>query len=221
MLAGVQMTQSNDAEVLKLADRLIRIPEGAAIGYTLRGVTQHNGKNREESVAAFEQVLELDPELRVMPLPHRIFWANLAEDLLSLGRTADLRKHLPKVVNSEPNAYLMNALGRAYYLEGNEAESEVWFRQAAELDPKDSASHVNLGRLELHRGHQDAALKELQLAVELGPRQYDALYALALAYRQTGQPTEAKRLEQTLEKIREVRVPVQPPAKTPLPRYAL
>jgi len=221
LLAGVQMTQRNDPAVLKLAARLIKIPEAASIGYTLRGVTQHNAKIREESVAAFEHVLEIDPELRAMPIPRKIFWSNLAEDLLTLGRTADVKRYIAPVVKNEPDAYLLNSLGRAYYLEGNEAEAERYFREAAELDPKDFASHLNLGRLELHRGHPDEALTQLQQAVALGPRQYDALYALAMAYRRVGRTTEATELEKTLETYREVKAPAPTVAKTPLPRHAL
>ena len=59
--------------VQSLADRLIRSPGGAAIGYTLEGVVAHNDRNYEIlAIAAFEHVLELDPELRVScPCPAR------------------------------------------------------------------------------------------------------------------------------------------------------
>ena len=221
LLAGVQMTQNNDPEVLKIADRLIQISEGAAIGYTLRGVVQHDNKLREEAVEAFARVLELDPELRVMPLPRRLFWTQFTDDLLKLGRTADVRRHMTQVLSQDPDPHLMNALGQAYYLEGNDEESERCFVRAAELDPKDFASRVNLGRLELHRGRSERALEHLEEAVKLGPRQYDAIYTLAMAYRQTGRIEDADRLEKNLEKIRGLAPPPASIPKGPLPRYAL
>lgn len=221
LLAGVQMTQSNDLEVLRLADRLIAIPEGEAIGYTLRGVIQHNLRNREESVEAFEHVLKIDPDLRIMPLPRKLFWGHLAYDLLAIGRPEDVRRYMTKVLENDPDAYLMNALGRSYYLEGDLDEAERCFRRAVELDPKDFAAHLSLGKIQLHRKDREEAMKELQLAMELGPGQYDAIYTLAMAYRQFGQDADADRLETKLEKIRETKPAAPQPPKAPLSRFAL
>jgi tetratricopeptide (TPR) repeat protein len=44
-LAAVQLSENNTPQLESLADRLIRIPSSAAIGYTLRGVVAHNDKN--------------------------------------------------------------------------------------------------------------------------------------------------------------------------------
>ena len=84
-LAAVQLSENNIPQLEALAERLIRSPGGAAIGYTLRGVVAHNDKNREGAIAAFEHVLEVDPDLRLMPLPHQTFWSYLAEDLIKIG----------------------------------------------------------------------------------------------------------------------------------------
>src|SRR5205807_6532585 len=72
-LAAVQLAVRNRAESLALADRLIEIPGGEAVGFSLRGSVHHDEENRAEAVAAYERVLQLDPELRVMPLPRRLF----------------------------------------------------------------------------------------------------------------------------------------------------
>ena len=61
-LAAVQLSENNIPQLQALADRLIGSPGGVAIGYTLRGVVDHNEKNREGAVAAFlREFLRLIP----------------------------------------------------------------------------------------------------------------------------------------------------------------
>ena len=71
-LAAVQFTQMNIPQLESLANRLIQTPHGEIMGYTLQGAVAHTNKDYERAVQAFEQVLERDPELRVMPLPQQI-----------------------------------------------------------------------------------------------------------------------------------------------------
>src|SRR5579883_3062690 len=61
-LAAVLLAQHDAKELLELSDRLNRVPGGRVIGEMLRGVVYHNQKNPQQAVAAFEKVLELDPE---------------------------------------------------------------------------------------------------------------------------------------------------------------
>lgn len=219
-LAGVQMTQGNDPEVLRLAERAIRIPEGAVIGYSLAGVVHHHSKHPLESVIAFERVLRIDPELRVMPLPRRLFWGHLVYDLIAIGRTEDARRYVSQVLENEPDAYFLSALGQAYYLEGEHGAAEQCFRRAIERDPKDFVPHLQLGRIAL-QNKRDEAVTHLERAVELAPRQYDALYTLAIAYRLLGRTADADRLRSRIEQSREQLAVPPRPTKAPLPPYAL
>ena len=68
------------------------------IGATVRAVVYHNDDNPQAAAAAFEHVLELDPELREMPLPRRLFWSHFADDLIASGRIEDAGKYLSKAV---------------------------------------------------------------------------------------------------------------------------
>ena len=101
-LAAVQLSENNIPQLESLADRLIQSPGGAAIGYTLQGVVAHNDRNYERAVTAFEHVLELDPELRVMPLPRSLFWSNLADDLIKIGRFDDVKELLDQSPGQRP-----------------------------------------------------------------------------------------------------------------------
>ena len=66
-LAAVLLAQNDTEQLLKLADRLSHSAGGEVIGSMLRGTVYHNDKNPQQAVAAFERVLQLDPELREMP----------------------------------------------------------------------------------------------------------------------------------------------------------
>ncbi len=198
-LAAVQLSENNVPQLNGLADRLIRTPGGAAIGYTLRGVVAHNDNNHEGAVAAFEQVLALDPELRVMPLPRPLFWSHLAEDLIKLGRFGEVARYLAKPLNDAQDASLMNTLGRAHLLAGSFEEAERCFKQAADWEPGNDLPWLNLGKLELQRQQLPAALEHLEKARKLEPRRVEILQALVSAYRLLDRPVDVARVEQLLK----------------------
>lgn len=220
-LAAFHLARNNTEELLKLAERLSHIPEGAVIGATLRGVVHHNQKNRQEAVAAFERVLELDPQLREMPLSQHLFWSHLADDLLGSGRIADARRCLSQVLEKTADAGLMSKLGHTYFLEGALDDAERCFRQAAEWDPSYYAAHLNLAKLQIQRQNGREALKHLEQARALAPRQRSVLYNLVSVYRQLGRAEEAERVQKMIDQLREQ------PASSPggpsnsWPRYAL
>jgi tetratricopeptide (TPR) repeat protein len=220
-LAAVQLAQNNTSEVLKLAERLTHIPNGAVIGITLRGVVYHNDRNPQQAVASFERVLELDPELRNMPLSRPLFWSHLADDLVASGRIDDARRTLDRVLASGPDADLMNRLGRIHFLQGASDDAERCFRQAAEWDPSDYQPHLNLSLLALQRHQREEAIKHLNQAKMLVPREYSVLYSLSSVYRQLGRTADADRVQETLKQLRDKPATSPPALNAPWPRYAL
>ena len=219
-LAAVQLSANDIPQLEALAERLIRSPGGAAIGYTLRGVVAHNDKNRDGAIAAFEHVLKVDPDLRLMPLPHQTFWSYLAEDLIKIGRTDKAGRYLTRVLNEAPDAPLMNTLGQAYLQYGLLDEAERCFQQAAEWEPDNYLPRHSLGKIELQRHRLEAAREHLEAARQLAPRQVDVLNSLASVYRLLGQPTEADCIDKAISQIRKRSRPARNP-KDPWPRYAL
>ena len=167
-LAAVLLPQNKTDALLTLAERLSQISSGKVIGWTLRGVVYHNDKNPQQAVAAFERILELDPELREMQLPRRLFWSHLADDLIASGRIDDAIRYLTKALAGVPDADLMNRLGQAYLLQGALADAERCFVQAAEWAPGDFTPQLNLAKLALQRHQQEEALKHLNQARLLG-----------------------------------------------------
>ena len=163
------LAENKGDELLKLAERLDQISSGAVIGATIRGVVFHNDKIPEQAVAAFEQVLELDPELREMPLPRNLFWTQLADDLISSGRIDDARHYLARALSNSPDASLLNILGQTYFLQGMLDDADRSFRQAAELATTDHLAYVNLARVAIQRHQQEEALKQVNRARSLAP----------------------------------------------------
>jgi tetratricopeptide (TPR) repeat protein len=201
--ASVLLARNETKELLKLAERLDKIPSGAVIGSTLRGVVYHNGKNPQEAVVAFERVLELDPELREMPLPRSLFWTHLADDLVNSGRLDDARRILTRALPSAHDPSLANRLGQTYFLQGALEDAARCFQEAAEMEPTDYVAYLNLARIAISRHDQEEALRQLNHAKALSPRQYDVLYNLASVLRQSGRPSEASQIQETLKQLRE------------------
>jgi tetratricopeptide (TPR) repeat protein len=220
-LAAVQLSENNTPQLESLADRLIRIPNGAAIGYTLRGVVAHNDKNYEQASASFEKVLELDPDLRLMPLPHSLFWSHLATNLMASGRIGDAIGYLNRALAESSDPGLMNTLGRAHFLQGELELAERAYQQAAEWDPNDYLPRYDLGKIELQRHRFEAALGHLSLARKLAPRRTDVLYSLSVVYRLLQQPAQVASIEKTIKELRARPTSTVRSSKDPWPPYAL
>jgi tetratricopeptide (TPR) repeat protein len=220
-LAAVLLAQNRVDDLLKLADRLERTTNGAVIGATLRGVVHHNDKNPQKAVAAFERVLEFDPELGDAPLTPVLFSSHLADDLVASGRVDDARRHLTKALTKTQDPSLLNRLGMTYFLQGSLDDAERCFRRAVDQAPSDHAAHLNLAKVAIQRRNREEALDQLKQAQMLAPRHYSLLYSLVSVYRQLGRTAEADQIQQTLKQLRE-----RPPSSAPgpggaWPRYAL
>jgi tetratricopeptide (TPR) repeat protein len=220
-LAAVELARNNTPSLLKLAERLSHISSGAVIGSTLRGVIHHNDENPQQAVAAFERVLDLDPELRAMPLSHGLFWSHFTDDLIASGRIDDAGRYLTKVVANVPDAALMNRLGQVYFLQGSLDDAERCYRQAAEWAPSDYRPHLSLAKLALQRHRREEALEHLIQAKLFAPWEYAVLYSLASVYRQLGQSADAARVQEALTQLRDKPPGSSSPASTPWPRHAL
>lgn len=201
-LAVVQLPRDNTAEVVKLADRLCNIKSGAVIGYTVRGVVYHNDRNPQAAVLALERVLELDPDLREMPLSRSLFWSHLADDLIECGRIEEAGRRLTAALREDSDPELMNRLGHVHFLQGSFEDARRCFEQAAEWGPSSFDPHLSLAKLALQRNDREGALFHLTEARLRAPRQYSVLYSLASVYRQLGRTADADRIREELTQLR-------------------
>jgi tetratricopeptide (TPR) repeat protein len=202
-MAAVLISESRWADVLEAAQRLIQIPDGAVIGYTLAGVVHHNTRDAELAVFAFDRVLALDPKLQRMPLkPRAQFWTDYGHNLLQVGRWAEARRHLHRALEEGDDAKVADLLGQSYYLEGALDDAEQCWRLALQWDPNRSGTWWRLGKLELQRGRPAAAIEPLRRATALEPRAVGPLYSLGLAYRGLGRREESDRVLEQARRLR-------------------
>jgi tetratricopeptide (TPR) repeat protein len=220
-LAAVLLAQNNTQELLKLADRLSHVPDGAVIGYLLRGVAYHNDKNPQQAVAAFEKVLELDPEFRQMPSARSMFWTHFTEDLASSGRLADAARYLNQALTDAPDVEWITRLGTTYFLQGDLDEAEHWYHQAIRWDPNRYTPYLQLAKIALQRQQRDQALKLLNQARKLAPTQYAVLYNLVSLYHQLGQEAESEQIQKTIQELRAKAASPTRPVNGQWPPYAL
>jgi tetratricopeptide (TPR) repeat protein len=215
-MSGLLIRQSKWAELLKNADRLIEIPGGETIGYTLMGQVHSfiNPDNPKLLIDAFEKVLELDPKLERMPLPRSFFWSSLAKAHIKEGRSAESRKYLTRALDegksnltAQESAELLGLLGDSYMLEQDQDEAESCWRKAVQFNPKATSSWLSLGRLEMRKGRFKESLVMLKKAIEIDPDSFEAHYVLSQVYRRMGRVDEAKQVEKNLEAARSRMVP--------------
>jgi serine/threonine-protein kinase len=72
-------------------------------------------------------------------------------------------------------------------------QAEASGKRAAELDNRLPATHVAIGQVNDLSGHHDLAASEFQRAIDLDPRDAEAIGGLAKAYKKAGNNPEAER----------------------------
>jgi tetratricopeptide (TPR) repeat protein len=202
-MAAVLISERRWGDVLEAANRLIKIPAGAVIGHTLAGVVHHNTFDPELAVFEFDRVLELDPELKRMPLkPRSMFWIQYGHSLLAVGRWVEARRHLDRALGEGDDAKIADLLGQSYYLEGELDDAERCWRMAILRDPDRFGTWWRIGKLELQRGRPTEAIEPLRRAITLQPKAIGPLYTLSLAYRRLGRTEESDRLGEQVKRLR-------------------
>jgi tetratricopeptide (TPR) repeat protein len=202
-MAAVLISESRWGDTLEAANRLIKIPAGAVIGHTLAGVVHHNTFDPELAVFEFDRALELDPELKHMPLkPRSMFWLEYGHNLLAVGRSGDARRHLQLALGEGDDAKVADLLGQSYYLEGAFDDAERCWRESVLWDPDRFGTWLRIGSLELQRGRPAAAIEPLRRATAIQPKAIGPLYNLSLALRRLGQTEESDQLGEQVKRLR-------------------
>jgi tetratricopeptide (TPR) repeat protein len=201
-LAALYYSQTLLKEALAVAERLARTPGGEVPGYALIGIIYHDDHKFDQAIAAYEQVLALDPDLSGLSLPRTLFYTDLAQDLIDAGRPADARRHLERALAREEDPVLVDLLGSAYLAERRDADAERCWKRATALDPKGFRPWLNLGSLALAGGRPAEAVGCLEKAHALGGGALEPAYLLGVAYGRVGRPEEARRFQAKAEEIR-------------------
>ena len=192
-LGSLRIGRKAWAEVRKIAESLIQIPDAEIAGQTMMAIARHESRQYKTAIAAFERVVELDPELKTMPLPKALFWRNYATDLLAEGRTADARNLLERANAEQSDAALVELLGQSYLLDNEPEKAEACWQKAIEIDDTFVDTWLDLGQLANRRRQWPEAITFLNRAIELDPAQIESHYALGIALRNQGNIAEAER----------------------------
>jgi len=201
-LAAVRMGMKQWRDVLKIADRMLAMPAELVPGQTMAAIAHHELKHYDQAITSALRVLELDHELKRMPLPRKLFWNNLAVDLIAVGRTDDARRYLIDALAQSQDAGLMELLGLTYSQQGALDEAERCWRQAESWDPDNADVCLDLGRLALSRNQWSDAVSLLKRAADRSTDAVEPLYNLSQAFRMLGNGAEAERYRRLADQRR-------------------
>jgi choline-sulfatase len=117
----------------------------------------------------------------------------LAGYLMESGNPERASAIVEAVIATHPDfAEAYNSLGVIAMRRGQHDRAKAAFRKVLELDPTSATAYANLGSDDLLAHDLSAAIDDLGHAVGLDPRNYDALYNLAMALDASGRRDEAR-----------------------------
>ena len=204
-LGAIRMGLEQWRLVLELADRLIAVNGEEIAGRTMAAIAHHELKHYDQAATAGMRMLELDSKLERMPLPKRLFWNNLAVDLIAGGRTDEARAVLTRALADTQDAGLMELLGLTHSQQGAIGEAERCWRQAERWDPDNADVCLDLGRLAVSRRQWSEAVAFLKRAADRSQHAVEPLYSLSQAYRMLGNIEEAERYRRLADQRRAAR----------------
>jgi tetratricopeptide (TPR) repeat protein len=96
------------------------------------------------------------------------------------GKLKDAQKELIAAYNAAPKSALTNYLVGTLYLQTKDfTQSERYFTNAVQIDPKDIPALIGLGHLRYKKGDLKGSAEALQKAIALDAKQWEALWLLA------------------------------------------
>src|SRR5262249_21934117 len=141
----------------------------------------------EDAVKQFKQALEGDPNFAVarinLALAH--FYLNDSRAAVEEARAG------VKLAPDSPHAHY--ALAAALRNEKLYDEALVEFNKVLSIDPRDSATNIQIGPLHAQKQQYPQAIAALQRAVESEPYNATAVYSLAQALIRSGQAAEGRK----------------------------
>jgi len=212
-LAGICLDYENYDLGLEIIDiGLRRLPRSFRL-HLHRGVVLAQKGLTQESERDFEIASQLSPG---KSLPY----AALGMAWMQRGDTAKAVQVLREKVKQNPGDFMLPyVLGIALIRSGAEQDSEMGqeakrtFDLSVRLNPGFSHAHAELGKLLLKGGDVSGAIKELEIAVNLDPKDGAATYQLAQAYRRKGDAARAKELLARVTKLRDQKEGIDPSAE--------
>lgn len=112
---------------------------------------------------------------------------------IEMGHLAQAEGDLQEALALEPESpRVLTALGRIAVLRGDSSEAVALLRRAIAADASSGEAHAELGRALMTRRALPDAIRELELARQLGVHTAETLLALGMAYHATGRRNQAR-----------------------------
>jgi tetratricopeptide (TPR) repeat protein len=178
---------------------LTQLPANAQI-YLVRGVLYAQLGKFIEATEDFATANRLDPNLSFTSTAIGIVQSqeHRSDEALDTFQTA-ARAH-PK--DALTQYLLAEALSQQAQLAGHDTQAIAAAQLAARLDPQMVAAHDLLATLYLRDGHTRPAIEQCRAALDIDPKDQQALYHLILAMRKTDQKDQVPELLKQLMQLR-------------------
>jgi Flp pilus assembly protein TadD len=147
--------------------------------------TLHRAGRLAEAESAYRAILEGSPEDGAVR-------RGLGLLLIQSGRGAEAVDVLQPVVESQPDAELLNTCGAAQMQTGAWAAAKSQFQAALALDPAHAKARANLGAAHYRLGEVKEAVEALTRAAARQPENAETYFNLSLALRASNRLDEAE-----------------------------
>src|SRR5262245_54765001 len=156
------------------------------------GVALMEQFKHEDAVAQFKQALERDPNFAVARINLALAYYYLND---SRAAVEEARAGV-KLAPDNPNAHY--ALAAALRNEKLYDEALAEFNKVLSIDPRDSATNIQIGQLHAQKQQYPQAIAAFQRAIDSEPYNATAVYSLAQALIRSGKAVEGRK---TLERF--------------------
>jgi len=155
--------------------------EWFAVGYLEEGDRLRREGKRKESLLAYRQAVEANPNL----VEALLVLTDCLVDEGELAAAIDAIEHLVSL--DKDSSWAHNYAGLVHFKAGNAESARAHFRRALDLQPELVEARVNLAVLEWESEDFESALRELGEASRVDPTNRDLVCNISLIYTQIGQ----------------------------------
>ena len=162
--------------------------------YYLGNIYMHEGQE-EAAAVAFEQAIEIKPELSEAHYNLGVIYYQKGEKVRARAKWKAALKHRPNLVQA-----LIN-LGNLEIEQDHFQEAVTYLNDALQFQPKDYNVHKLIGMAKHRLGQFEEALEHYKVIVQDYPESEEALILVANAYRDLNRFKEAEHYYEKVEKL--------------------
>lgn len=201
-LTAARAFVGNRKDALVSAVELSQIPGHEARGFVQIGTIERDLQHRQKAIAAWEQVLKLDPDVKQIQLPGEIFFHDLGVLYLDDGNAEAALKYLDRSVQFKPTALGLVHRGQAKSMLGKKADAIIDWKHALDLDPGHREAREDLASAALEAKQADDAQEWLKPLLSGQPLKSSSTYLMQRAAALRGDQTEVDKWRKETDALR-------------------